>query len=357
MKNVGLTVLALFIGVSLSLANCAYAEQPQVVIIGQDEDVNSEKAFLGIYMSDVSEEIIKDMEYPYDKGVLIMEVIDDSPAQEAGLRDDDIIYIFDGNKIDDTKDLSRLVKGKTPGDRVEVVFFRKGDRKRVNVNLTGKKQDSYTVQYDWDEYADKMGEMGKHVGRSIGGVIDKYFGAYGIEGLALSDLDEDMARYFNFDKNKGVLVTGVSGKTAAKKAGVKSGDITIEVNGKEIGSVEDYNEALKDCDEEFKLVVVRKGEKIEFNFKPEDIEKHKHFGLPERKIYKIEIPGGNKTFDIITKERIGLDNKFKELKPLHKELVILKEETEKSLEKNLKDIENRMKDIEKRLKELEEKRN
>jgi membrane-associated protease RseP (regulator of RpoE activity) len=357
MKYAGLSVLVLFIGLSLSLANYVHAEKPKIVITGEEKDENSENAFLGIYMSDVSEEIIKDKKYPYDKGVLIMDVIDDSPAEEAGLREDDIIYIFDGKKVDDTKGLSSLVNGKNPGDRVEIVFFRRGDRKRVNVNLAGKKRDSYTVQYNWDEYADKMGEMGKNLGRSVGGVIDKYFGGNSIEGLDLSDLDEDMARYFKFDKDKGVLVTGVSGKSAAKEAGIKSGDIIIEVNCKEIGSIEDYNEALKDCDEEFKLVVVRRGEKIEFSFKPEDLEEHKYFGLPEKKIYKIEIPGENGTFDIITKKGIDLGDKLKELKPLHKNVVIIKEETERRLEKNLKDIENRMKDIEKRLKELEGKRN
>jgi len=352
MKHAGLTVLVLVIGLSLSLANCVYAGKTHVVITGEDEEEHGEKAFLGIYMADVSEEVIENEKYKYNKGVLVMEVIDDSPAEGAGLQEDDIIYIFDGNKVDDTKSFSRLVNGKKPGDRVEIVFFRRGDRKRVNVNLSGKKRDSYTVRYDWDEYAEKMGKMGKRIGKSVGGVFDKYFTGNSIGGLKLSDIDKDMAQYFNVDKDNGILVTGISGGSSAEKAGIKSGDIIIEVNGKRVISVKDYKVALKDCDSEFKLVVIRRGEKLKFHFKAEDLEKRKYFELNDKRIYKLKIPGENERFEILSKDDIYLDNKLNKLEPLNKELVIIKGEKARYLEKNLKDIEYRMKDIEERLKNL-----
>ncbi len=357
MKRLLLTVLVIFVGLSLSLANCAYAGKARAVVTEKDEDREGKKAYLGIYMSDVSEEIIEDKEYPYNKGVLVMEVIDDSPAEEVGLRAGDIIYIFAGDKVDDTKNLSRLVNGKTPGEKVEIVFFRGGDRKRVNVNLAGRKNDSYTVQYNWEEYAEKMGKMGERISRSVGGVIDRYFDGNSIEGLELSDLDEDIALYFNVEKDDGILVTGISGESPAKETGIKSGDIIIEINGEEIKSVEDYNEVLGGCDKEFKVVVVRKKKKIEFQFKPEDLEKRKYFGLHNKKIYKFDIPEGDEEFHIITRKGFDMKNRLKKRDPLHKELVIIQEETGKCLKKNLEDIENKVKEMEKRLKELEDKKN
>lgn len=356
MKRLLLTVLVIFVGLSFSLANCAYAGKARVVVTEKDEDKDGKKAYLGIYMSDVSDEIIEDKEYPYNKGVLVMEVIDDSPAEEAGLRAGDIIYIFAGDKVDDTKNLSRLVNGKTPGEKVEIVFFRGGNRKRTNANLTGKKNDSYTVQYNWEEYAEKMGKMGERINRSIGGVINKYFDGNTIEGLELSDLDEDIARYFDVEKDDGILVTGISGESPAKEAGIKSGDIIVEINGEEIKSVEDYNEILGKCDKEFKLVVVRKKKKIEFQFKPEDLER-KYFGLHNKRIYKFDIPEDDERFHIITRKGIDMENRLKKMEPLHKELVIIQEETGKCLKKNLEDIQNKVKEMEKRLKELEDKKN
>ncbi|HMA76100.1 MAG TPA: PDZ domain-containing protein [Candidatus Krumholzibacteriaceae bacterium] len=353
MKRAGLLIVILFIGISLSFVDCAYAGKSRVVVSGEDED--SERAFLGIYMSDIPEETIEDEGYPYSSGVLIMDVIDDSPAEEAGLETDDIIYIFDGSVVDDTKGLSRMVSEKSPGDRVEIVFFRGGDRKRVDVKLTGRKYNSHIVDYDWDEYAEKMGKMGRRIGRSVGGVVDRYFRRNSIEGLELSDLDKDMAGYFDVDEDEGILVTGVKEGSSADKAGIKSGDIIVEINGKEIKSLEGYHKLLRDCREGFKMIILRRGEKKEFHFTPEDIGDESCFEIPEKKIYKLEIPGEEQDFRIITKECIDLEDKLEDLESLNKKIAILKGKTEKSLQKNMKDIEKRIKDIEDRLKELEDK--
>ncbi len=82
----------------------AFAEQKTIVI----EDKNIKKieekgAFLGIYMEDLDKEMIKKFDYPKSTGVLVTGIVDDSPAEEAGLEKHDVIYSIAGEKVKDSK--------------------------------------------------------------------------------------------------------------------------------------------------------------------------------------------------------------------------------------------------------------
>jgi membrane-associated protease RseP (regulator of RpoE activity) len=72
-----------------------------------------------------------------DHGVLVTEVVEDSPAEEAGIEMGDIILELDGERIEDTEDLIYLVK-KRPEKEVKLVLLRKGKRKEIKVKLGEK---------------------------------------------------------------------------------------------------------------------------------------------------------------------------------------------------------------------------
>lgn len=95
----------------------------------------SKRGYLGVQIEELSEpmKIALGVEY----GVLVTEVIEDSPAEEAGIEIGDIILKLDGKKIEDREDLIYLVK-KRPEKEVKIVVLRKGERKEIKVKLGEK---------------------------------------------------------------------------------------------------------------------------------------------------------------------------------------------------------------------------
>jgi putative serine protease PepD len=68
-------------------------------------------------------------------GVLLARVVADGPAASAGLQDDDVITKLDGKTVTSDGDLSSVIDGKKPGDKLEVTYVRDGDTHTVTVTL------------------------------------------------------------------------------------------------------------------------------------------------------------------------------------------------------------------------------
>ena len=108
-------------------------------------------AWLGVAGGEITRELVKEQDLPVDRGVLLGEVSDDSPADKAGLRggeetrssdgDDsqitggDIILTFDGTKLTTMRQLADIVDSKEPGDKVKVEYLRDGKRDTTTVTL------------------------------------------------------------------------------------------------------------------------------------------------------------------------------------------------------------------------------
>jgi len=109
------------------------------------EDV--ERAFLGVEMIPVTDDLARDLNLPVDEGALVQKIVEDGPADEAGMRigrtvtgngvvaGSDLIVEVDGEKVTDTDDVPAAIADNKPGDKVEVVFYRGDERKTVEVEL------------------------------------------------------------------------------------------------------------------------------------------------------------------------------------------------------------------------------
>jgi S1-C subfamily serine protease len=117
----------------------------------QGEEI--ERAFLGIQMLSVSEELARDLNLAADQGALIQSVVEGGPADKAGLRagntqlggelaaGGDLIVEIDGEEIKTSDDVPAAIADAKPGDEVEITFYRGDDRKTVTVEL-GKRPTS-----------------------------------------------------------------------------------------------------------------------------------------------------------------------------------------------------------------------
>lgn len=105
--------------------------------------VAPEKAFLGVRYVPVTEELKNNNKLPYDYGMLVargdkqtdLAVLPGSPADKAGIMENDIILEADGKQLNEKYTLTDAIAGKKPGDIVALKIFHKGDIKNINVKL------------------------------------------------------------------------------------------------------------------------------------------------------------------------------------------------------------------------------
>jgi len=111
------------------------------------EDGEVERAYLGVTTATVIEQDAEELDLPVDEGALIQDVVDDGPADEAGLRGGraeigqplkvggDIIVVVDGQDIARSSDVADAILDRKPGDEIEIEYFRGDDRRTVTVEL------------------------------------------------------------------------------------------------------------------------------------------------------------------------------------------------------------------------------
>ncbi|RMG25323.1 MAG: PDZ domain-containing protein, partial [Bacteroidetes bacterium] len=83
---------------------------------------------LGVYLSS-----------SYRGGAYISGVVSDAAAEDAGLRRGDVIISLNGYEINDDDDLKAVLSRLTPGQRVEVVYTRRGEERTTSVRLGRKR--------------------------------------------------------------------------------------------------------------------------------------------------------------------------------------------------------------------------
>lgn len=154
-------------------------------------------------------------------GALVAEVMEDTPAAEAGLKSGDIILNVDGRNIEDNNELMNRIALLNPGTEVELTVFRDGSEIRKQVTLG---------TFPGDEAA--VNEAGK--------VLDKL-------GIAVSELTEELASRLGYRLQEGVVVTEVESGSIAEAAGIQAGHLILGVNRKPVTDVSDLNRALAEA--------------------------------------------------------------------------------------------------------------
>lgn len=99
------------------------------------ENHDKRKSWLGVYLIPVTESIAYVMEFKNEGGLLIAEVVVDSPAYNAGLRSGDVIVSFDGKKVHKTEEFDRVVFSHRAGDEVELTIRRAGKKMTGKIRL------------------------------------------------------------------------------------------------------------------------------------------------------------------------------------------------------------------------------
>ncbi len=112
------------------------------------------KGFLGISQKNLTEKQKK--ENNIKNGIIIVDVVRDSPADEAGLLEDDIITTIDGKKIEGTADLYKEVSSRKPGDEISLIYIHDGKSHEIRVELSDSEEDYFLGSWDIGKHFPKL---------------------------------------------------------------------------------------------------------------------------------------------------------------------------------------------------------
>ena len=186
------------------------------------------RGWLGIQLQEVTTELAAALGLKSNGGVLVAEVIDGTPASNAGLVSGDVILGIADNDVKTSNELSRRVASFPPGERIKVKILRDGKTRNLTVTL-GKRDDDAVVASLEDPANDNDS------------ITDSL-------GLRVTELTESLRQQFRVpDDVDGVLVTGVRPGSAAQEAGLRSGAVILEVDGSDVRDAEDLRSKIENA--------------------------------------------------------------------------------------------------------------
>jgi serine protease Do len=195
------------------------------------------RGYLGVLIQKVTPEIAESLGMDRGRGALVANVSKDGPAEKAGVKVGDVIIEFDGKEIRDSGDLPIIV-ARTPVDRrVRMKVLR--DKKEVQLTVgVGELKDEEVVAS-----APEKGEL----------------------GMTVQKLTPQIAESLGLEKAEGVVVSAVDPGSAADEAGIRRGDVILEVDRKPIRSIDEYKKSLAGIRKgKGVLLLVRRGESTLF---------------------------------------------------------------------------------------------
>ena len=236
---------------------------------------NSGDSFLGISMEDVTTSNMSEFMLSEERGVIVRSVQEESPAEEAGLRENDVIFEFAGQPVWSSRQFSRLVTETPVGRSVAITVIRDGKQVKLSAAIGTRTGN----------------EAGNRLEQRIiegvpGGQIERFFEMFPGDrsrsprtpgqddrqnqqrseqkprlGVETQPLTEQMAEYLGVPAKKGVLITSVNSGSASEGK-LKAGDVVIGVDDREVTNTADLSRFVRDASGEVTIKVIRDKKQI-----------------------------------------------------------------------------------------------
>ncbi len=175
------------------------------------------RGWLGVMIQQITSELQEKLGLKDQKGALVADVTSGGPADKAGIMRGDVIVSFDGKEVREMNELPMMV-GSTPvGKEVEVEVVRKGRKKTIEVKL-GRLDD----EGEPSEPAEARTDL----------------------GMTVEENTPDHARRFNLPSDEGLVVVRVHPDSPAAEAGIRPGDMIVEIDQKVVRTLSEYKEAV-----------------------------------------------------------------------------------------------------------------
>jgi serine protease Do len=208
---------------------------------GQDRARSTKGAYLGVDIRDLTAERASELKLPNAGGVEITMVDQDAPAAKAGLREQDVIVSFDGQKIDSAEQLRQRIRAMAPGASAKIGFLRAGQPMDLTVKLASRKQmlaspGGRTLQPP---------AMHPPIASDFAMPQLSVVPFWAHDGLIVEDLTPQLGEFLGVRNGDGVLVRSVEKGSVADAAGLRAGDVIVKVDGEQITCSSDWRHAMR----------------------------------------------------------------------------------------------------------------
>jgi serine protease Do len=182
------------------------------------------RGYLGVSLNAITPSLAEAFNLKDNKGALVAATVPDSPAAKAGLKDGDVITAVNGQAVSDPNNLKNQVSAFAPGTKLNLDVLRDGKNEKIAVTTAERPG------------AKRIGKGGlesfsKNRSSEDDGVLN---------GVAVDDLDRNGRRELNFPaKLKGALITQVDPASPSARAGLKPGDVILEINRQPVTNAKD----------------------------------------------------------------------------------------------------------------------
>ena len=178
------------------------------------------RSWLGVYIQDVTPEIAEQFDLNEAKGILIGDVIEGSPAEEAGMERGDIITKVDGEEVNSPEELQDKIRSIEIGEKANVEVVRDG------------KEISFVVKIGEMPTLEEEGEYPK----------EKVFSVQ--TGLKVEAVTSEIAKELKLPWVKGLVITEVIPGSSADDMGLQSRDIILGANRIEMSSIDEWEDLI-----------------------------------------------------------------------------------------------------------------
>ncbi|MBI4720949.1 MAG: PDZ domain-containing protein [Chitinivibrionia bacterium] len=291
------------------------------------------QGYIGVVMQSLTDDIAKGLGLNTSRGVLIADVLEGSPAEEAGIEDGDVLLEFDGKLVRTPENLKEMVVRKVVGERVKVKIIRNDESKILTLVVGERPEDEGEITWEAEDPEEESALKRFALGvpgelKNLPKDVMMYFEPGRRLGVHAADLNEDLAAYFGVGKDDGVLVLDVEKESVAMEVGIKAGDVIRRIGAEKVDSVAELKDAIREVEagDSFDIVIARHGAEMTLTGAFEKDSSEKIFlkehssreNLPMKRVYRFD-----------SKE---MDDLRKEMEQLKSEMQKLKKELKKELE-------------------------
>lgn len=230
-KVVGINTAIIGVGGNIGIGfaipiNLAKSVQQQLIDTGKVV-----RGWVGIAMMQLTPELAEGLGLDKNtKGVAVSQVIEDSPAEKAGIKHNDVIVEFESEPVENDNEFRNRVAMLKPGTEVKLVVLRDNKRKTFALKL-GERPSKEQVAAAKSQTIEKL-------------------------GLTVQNLTDDLAERLGYKGMTGVVVTQVEPGSLAERAGIEDGMLIMEVNRESVANTKEFDKAVEKAGKEGSILLL-----------------------------------------------------------------------------------------------------
>ena len=194
------------------------------------------RGWLGVSIQEIDSGLAEKLGLDKPMGALINGVLDDTPAEEFGLQKGDVIVAINDEVIKNVNHLRATIAMYKPTTTVSISVLRDGQTQDISVTLSRRSERLPRPSKDSEGYVDLW------------------------KGLSVQNLTADLAEKLGHPSDEGVLIAGVAPGSVAAKAGLRKGDLILEVENQPIHNTAEFKSAVEKVEGEAKILLLVKHE-------------------------------------------------------------------------------------------------